>query len=505
MVERLDTKSGRCRFESGPHRQSTLQNNHPKGGEMKIIVGMEDRIAIRFAEEVFAARIVSQNDECLTFQVPEGGTRLVIFFSYKTGEAKKSVSIKVGSCDYPIPNWVEKTGGTKDKVILVLNQELYYKASANALNILGILKRETRPYQVDSRFAGRGGYIAYMILPTEKVLFEPLASWATELNPPSVSYGTTDAANVFEFLQTLKAAWRLGLSATFDSYEGAHCIGDYMERILLPSLDIVSSQLDPQDLGASFDDKFTKVVSSKDVLSAFNKAKLKYIAATAAQLADTSFGEWYRRAIAQIGIRIKDLLSITTPFSLLSSEDVLKRTDIWTMSAADYALKLERAAGHPVVVLHDPSGKPVKYDAFGYKLYVETIGQLHEQGWWLGGAGIYWANYSRGGKETIVMTIKDSEAGNVHLLARPFMEGEKSGLYIIPVGLFRLHTLGQDEDASIDPWVFLELLERWGEEKSREIVQIIWEAMEVPLLPEHVGRKTVATVSLDGVEIQVRN
>lgn len=480
---------------------------------MKIIVGGDDRIATKFAEEALAARIISQTDECLTLEVPGGGTRPVILFSCQTGEARKSFSIKIGSCDYPLPGWVERMGGIEGKVILVLNQELYHKASGSASNILGILKRETRPYHVDSSFAGRGGYVAFAKLPPERVLTGPTSKLLagkpnkayqdlTGFSSPVVTYGTTDASNVFELLQTLKAASVLGLPAVFDSYDSAHTVGDYFQRVLVPSLILFDSEIQPADLGLDPNAKFWTPIKPYPIQRTFLAAGLRKVAPRAAWLAEASFAHWYREGMTEVAGRVLALLGLQIPFKLISLNDVLQQSEVWSMRASEYTLKLERAGGHPVIALHDQLGNPIKSNI--YRLPDQTIGQLHDKGWWLGGAGIYWASYRLGSQGTLVYLLKDSEAGNVHLLARPFMEDEKSGLYVIPVGLFRLHAQGQAEDASIDPWVFIELLERWGEEKAREAVQRIWEAMEVPLKPEHVGRKTVATVSLDGVEIQVQ-
>jgi hypothetical protein len=62
---------------------------------------------------------------------------------------------------------------------------------------------------------------------------------------------------------------------------------------------------------------------------------------------------------------------------------------------------------------------------------------------------------------------------------------------------------GQVEDGCIDPWVLLELFERWGEQRSRQIAQQLWELMEVPIKVESIGRKTLATISLDGLEVTI--
>ena len=101
--------------------------------------------------------------------------------------------------------------------------------------------------------------------------------------------------------------------------------------------------------------------------------------------------------------------------------------------------------------------------------------------------------------------IKDNLTGRVHLVAREFLGASDSGLYLLPVGLFRMTSRRQNEDWSIDPWVLLELFERWGSEKSRRIVRRIWDLMEIPLKEENIGRKTVVVVSLDGIEVEVRN
>ena len=100
--------------------------------------------------------------------------------------------------------------------------------------------------------------------------------------------------------------------------------------------------------------------------------------------------------------------------------------------------------------------------------------------------------------------VKDSTAGQVNLMSRPYLKGD-SGLHLVPVGLFRLTSEGQNEDWSVDPLVFWELLQRWGTEKAPVELRKIWDAMELPLLKQHIGRKTVATVTQGGVRVRVEN
>jgi len=196
--------------------------------------------------------------------------------------------------------------------------------------------------------------------------------------------------------------------------------------------------------------------------------------------------------------KVLELLGIEVPLAFTTTEELLKAVGYWDMPSSAFAEDLEKATGYTVVAFNTPGDLQIKTrNRFSDKV---TVGQLHDRGWWLGGAGIYRLIYKLGDYGQLYVMVKDSTAGRVNLLAKPYLNDQDSGLHLVPVGLFRLTGSEQNEDWSVDPWVFLELLGRWGL-TAKSHVQAIWNAMEVPLDRSNIGKKTVATVSTNGVQI----
>jgi len=189
-------------------------------------------------------------------------------------------------------------------------------------------------------------------------------------------------------------------------------------------------------------------------------------------------------------------LGISTPFSLTTTEEMLETLGWMSRKAPDYAHFVEKSAGHPVGAYNSPeklvmSNEPVP-DV--------TLKELHDMGWWLSGAPLYHMIYHLGNYGGIVVMVKDSTKGDVNLLAKPYLQNDTSQLFVTPVGLFRLSAETQNEDWSIDPLVFYELLHIW--EKPQEQVRRIWDAMLVPLERKDIGTKVVMKVTGKGVYVK---
>ncbi|NCS32444.1 hypothetical protein GW793_03035 [bacterium] len=326
---------------------------------------------------------------------------------------------------------------------------------------------------------------------------------------PSVLYGTTDVANVFELLEALKVGVQLRLPVVFDTYNSAHTIGDYWMRIMQPSLVSIGTQMSLEDLGFNSEDKFgVPSSSSTRVKETFRSAGLTAIADRAAFLStlnSCTFASWYRSAHEEIARRVLAVTgnSARTRAVVVSTESILSRTSMWHWTIGYFASQLERLAKRPVMMLHTPDGQALLTNAV-HSYAQMTIAEFHQIGGWLGGAAMYQSMYMLGNLGGVVLPVKDSSAGDVHLFARPYLEDPRSGLHLTPVGLFRLTVPGQNEDWTIDPWVFLEFLERWGKEKSGFEIQKIWDAIEVPLAVTNIGTKTVAMVTENGIYIATK-
>ncbi len=478
----------------------------------------EDLLAARFVKDAFCGQEISPG----CYQVRGGGMRTITVLSLpasrmprvrrhgKYTSVRKRYSIQKGyriKADPPFELDVDT------EVVLLLNQAVLTELYREAGHITAQLRRLSG-LSLDKCYRGRAGEIVFSHLAgSGRVITAPSQSIGqlmvnqvydrlTRFNSPVVAYGTTDAANVFELLQTLKAADYLGLPAVFDSYTYAHSVGDYWQRVMTPSLKVLGVTDDPRQLGFQAHAKFNQVVDPRLVQIAFSTWGLSHVIDVAVSLANNaSFAQWYRGALSYLAHEVQRYLGLSIPVQVIATEQTLKYAPFWEWDLPTYAQALELRAKHSVVAVNRMDGS---WRTDQRQLMPQVpVEQIHDQGWWIGGAGIYWAQYSLGRFGGVVFTVKDSSAGQVHLLAREYLDDPSSGLYLLPVGLFRMPTQGQPMDWSIDPWVLLDLFGRWGERRTTQIVKDIWEAIVVPLLPDRIGEKTVVTVGLDGVDFTV--
>lgn len=322
---------------------------------------------------------------------------------------------------------------------------------------------------------------------------------------PVVSYGTSDAANLFELLQALKLGQHLGLPVVFETYPSAHNWGYWRNGFLVPSLavlgvhrPIVEGSI-PDEFGFRADYKYATLLTAEMVRKRFPMLGLEHIVELAASWADVPLWVFYQRVMQCVANEMLELLNLKPNYTLTTFEKISESMGLSNMRIKFLAEDLERKTGHSVVALNLATGRQLQTSDFMPQL---TVKEAHEQGSWLGGAALYDAVFSLGRFGGIVVMVKDSTAGRVNLIAREYLD-ETSGLHLAPVGLFRLTADGQNEDWSIDPLVMLELLRRWGPDQARFEVRKIWDAMEVPLERKHIGRKTICTVSQGGVVTKV--
>lgn len=312
---------------------------------------------------------------------------------------------------------------------------------------------------------------------------------------PVVSYGTSDLANVFELLQALKLGYVLKLPVAFETYPGAHDLAYWLNGFLNPSLKILGATVWSSDLGLEGKSKYTEGVTKKAMGGFIKSARLENIGETLISWADNPIWLIYHKAMRKVADMFLSALQIKVDYELTTTEMIAQTCGLWEMKAKELATAVKEAAGHEVVLFNKPNGTQVKT---GNNLPELTVGQLHELGWWLGGAAIYYTVFNLSTQGGLVVMVKDSTTGGVNLMARQFMERE-GNLYVTPVGLFRLSATEQNEDWSVDPLVMLSLMESWGPEKTADVAETIWNNMEVPLQKEHIGQKTVARVSAEGV------
>lgn len=367
--------------------------------------------------------------------------------------------------------------------------------------------------KLPDRLRGRGGDIVYHYLQqTGRVLLAPGLISQRELPPNQifqdllglevapVNYGTTDLANIFELLQLVKLGVYMQRPAVFELYPSAHNFGYWYRGFLNPSLALTGQSIAPAEVGLNEDSKYssTEFDAQRFAIALAEKGGLSAVYELIAS--SSSLAECYQLAMQEVVKRMLHAVEASADLHLLPYEQLLPAMGYYQMSAKTFALKIQDAAGHPVNAFNLANGLQVKTDAVNFS---GTVEDLHKRGGWLGGAGIYLCAFEIGLHGGSIAMIKDSSAGRVNKLALPYLKQEASRLYVSPVGLFRLTAAGQNPDWSIDPLVLLQLLDNWGPSKANEELRRVWDAMEVPLARGNIGKKTVATVTSDGINIAI--
>jgi len=319
----------------------------------------------------------------------------------------------------------------------------------------------------------------------------------TGITRTPVFYATSDAANVFELFQVLKAAYKFGIPAVFATYPGAHTFGYWRRGFLEPSLGLLSKQSAslseltglPDDVNYNDEIDTTRFTLALETLGVQNAREF---------VAGQSLAQIYTNAMSVLAARFLATLDIEVPTYFTTVEAILQAIGDWNIPLSSYAHELQEAAGYPVVVANTVSGRQFRTsDA----LPQITVAELHAQGGWLGGAALYRLFFRMGLHGGVALLLKDSLAGRVNRLALPFL-GSNSGLHLIPIGLVRITAQGQNKDWSICPIVLLELFSRWN--NPRGVARQIWNALQIPLRRDRIGQKTVVTVSATGIQIETK-
>lgn len=361
---------------------------------------------------------------------------------------------------------------------------------------------------------GRGGHVVhYLLSGTGRIVMTPdqliglggnkTIQSVTGIADPVVTYGSTGLPNTFEVLQAMKGGMFLGKAVVFDNLDAAFDMQYYIERSGNPSFALLGGKMPLEMLGLSLKDKYTTNMSPVLIKRTFGGLNMQVTdIATQAAESNPTVASWYRSACGLVVDKVNEYLGLQVNVVLSASEKLMSYSPVWNRNVISAAAGLTRDFSHEVGVINTPSGRLLR--SYSGQLPNMTFGQAIAKGYWPSGAVLYQDMYSIGLAGGIVIMVKDSTAGNVHMQAKPHLLNPKSGLHLMPMGLFRICAEGQSEDDHIDPWIFLELLLRWGPQKSADLLRQIWDAMEVPLPREHVGRKTVVRLNLDGLKINVR-
>ena len=208
--------------------------------------------------------------------------------------------------------------------------------------------------------------------------------------------------------------------------------------------------------------------------------------------------------LAMIGF-VRQLSKVTGLDFNLTLMDTVKEVLPATETIQFLARAVEHAVGHTVGLLHHPQYGEIKTDSFSWldRNGHKTIEQLHAEGSRFGGALIYYAFYARAKNRKFVAVLYDGSKGLVHRLASLWMR-EPHGLWICPVGSFAIRPKGLSGPMDVqDPVDLIQKLQMWGDEKTRDVLKLIWEAAldRVPLATEDIGSKIVVEVGDNDIEV----
>lgn len=265
---------------------------------------------------------------------------------------------------------------------------------------------------------------------------------------PKVVFGTSGLWNTFEMLIATKAAASLNLDLVWFHYPSAYTIIDQLNLTSYPSAQLLLG-LNP----VSFNQQFNIQRQTQNAL-----------------WVQKTLGEWFARANS-LGVSIR-----TMPF-----EKIIEETGVWDMSVIDFVTSLNsirKGAFRALNLiknfkLHAVNTNSRKALA---KFKHSTIGEIHEQNGWLSGAGIHFVLRQLASFGVFIEIIPNLSRGNVYEM----YQGVNKDFRAILTARFHLRAQGQEPQwASVCPVVFQELMQRWGEEKSRALAQKLWEAIKI--------------------------
>ena len=211
-----------------------------------------------------------------------------------------------------------------------------------------------------------------------------------------------------------------------------------------------------------------------------------------------TIADHYRLGMQEVAKKMLEALGIKQKISITSTEDLL--SNVMDTTLRILARSVEHKHGHTVRLLNNLTGGKVDTQSiFESSLGNRTLAEACSREFHASGAVIYQAFYTHSIRKSFVALVYDGNKGGIHKIAIEYMN--EHGLWICPVGACEIYPRNAPKFHHLDPWVFLELLERWGKNKAHEYLKGIWDLLEVPLPSGNIGKKTKILVDLDGIKV----
>jgi hypothetical protein len=359
--------------------------------------------------------------------------------------------------------------------------------------------------RIPDQYRDRGGAVVYQHFPRERVLTNRDQSSG---EAKYLSFGTSSLASPHDFLQAMKAAIEANLPLQFFTYGEAYDAGRHLRERLLPSLKIFGPAEESVMHGLVPPDMWSRkaldvFMNPVEVSASFYSMGLSKIAETAGSEAGCNMAEWYRNALRILADKV---LQVVKSDLLITLEEETLPAQYAQLRVSALADMVHVALGHSGNILNGPSGENVPSDLAGFSsLSGKTLGELFSNGWWLGGASIYYLWYKQSEVIPFVSMVNDGDWGKVNLMAREWLKPPYE-LYAMPVGYYRIYPRlhsGELSHTAIDPWVFLELMERWGSAVTASVIRRMWESLEAPLKRHNIGKRTYIEVGESGISVRV--
>lgn len=312
-----------------------------------------------------------------------------------------------------------------------------------------------------------GAVVAREIFPQNLILVgQTLPSGSNSIlrgNRPSVVFGTSGLWNTFEVMVAVKAAASLMAPLVWFNYPSAYGAINQLNLTTYESISLLG--LDPFE----FDQLFNTKVQVQNALEV-----------------QKVLGSWYARANG-----------VVVPIQGFNLEKIIEKTRIMDMRVTDFVEALTSIRGGVFRALNIIQGLSIH--AINTNSSLRRLGQMrirdvHEQGGWLSGAGIHYVLRLLADYGAYIEVMPNLSRGNVYEM----YQGVSQNFYGILTGRFHLRAKGQSPEwASVCPLVFLELVRRWGKEKSTAVAQELWQAIKIA--PESL-KESSFLVTQDGVQ-----
>jgi hypothetical protein len=358
--------------------------------------------------------------------------------------------------------------------------------------------RETR-LRIPSALKERGGSVAYLSLPSSRVIC-PASPQPSGLD--HVEYGTSALHNLAELFSALKAGCKFDLPVHFNSY-GYAVSGVRIAEVILTSLKLV----DPERrleyvktlLGWETLDKPSNTI---EITPESFLARLGLSIPQEAILPkSTTLDIFYRVGMKLVAERL--LTAVEKKVTLDISDTSRMLGEVSSIPLRTLAAEIEEVLGHTVGLLSSNGQSLVTTEEARTERWENvTLDEMHASGAYASGALIYHSFYRQARNLKFIAMLRDGNKGGVHRLARRYMR-DPHGLWICPAGALNILPVGEMGFNFLDPWVFMEIMGQWGEEKSTQHLREIWDVVTVPLPANEVGKVVNVYVSMDGIKIEV--